>query len=493
MTELLRESRGALTRREFGVLMHLTSLPDAGSRGALGRAADHFLDWLQVAGAGVWQVLPLGPVGDDGSPYFARSSHAGNPRLIDLDSLCDDGWLVPVARGDRAFAPWHAGEVRRAASALVAASGEARAAFDEWVEREKFWLDDYALFNVLSLRHGGAPWWDWDVALRDREAKALRDARKRTAHDRLLVCAEQYFFHRQWHALRRRAAARGVRLFGDMPIYMAPDAVDVWVHRELFELDERGQPTAVAGVPPDYFSADGQLWGNPLYRWDAHSSSGFSWWLERLSAELALCDFVRIDHFRALEAFWAVPAGSRASAGQWRPAPGDALLHAARARFGKLPVIAEDLGVITAEVEKLRDDHGLAGMRVMQFGFDGNPNNPHLPHNWHAELVAYSGTHDNDTLAGWLASLDGATRAHVADYLGTGDLATGFVRTLLASVPKLVVLPMQDLIGLGTDARMNTPGTVVGNWTWALEWALVSADLATRTRATAARYGRVSR
>ena len=493
MTRLADSATGALTRREFGVLMHLTSLPQATTWGALGRAADHFLDWLSVAGAGVWQVLPLGPVGDDGSPYFARSTHAGNPRLIDLELLRDEGWLKTVERGDQDFAPWHTSQLRSAALALVSAGSPARAEFDEWIEREKHWVDDYALFRVLADRHDGLPWWDWTAELRDREAKALRAARRITAHERSLVCAEQFFFHRQWQALRRRATARGVRLFGDMPIYMAPDAVDVWVHRELFELDERGQPLAVAGVPPDYFSADGQLWGNPLYRWQAHARTGFRWWLQRLDAEFTLCDFVRIDHFRALEAFWAVPAGSKASAGEWRPAPGDALLRAARARFGDLPVIAEDLGVITPAVEALRDDHRLAGMRVMQFGFDGNPNNPHLPHNWHDELVAYSGTHDNDTLAGWVNSLDAGTRAAVAAYLGTDDVVSGFVRTLLSSVPKLVVLPMQDLLGLGSSARMNTPGTVVGNWTWAMEWSQVPPDLAERIRTAAQRYGRVAR
>ena len=491
MTERVAALQAALGNREFGVLLHLTSLPEAESLGALGRAADHVLDWLSVAGAGIWQVLPLGPVGDDGSPYFARSTHAGNPRLIDVELLAQDGWLQPQPRGQQPFALWHALEVRRATEALVAADSHARGDFARWIESEKYWLDDYALYCVLAARHGGAPWWDWNEHLRDRESKALREARRVTGHERMLVCAEQFFFHRQWQALRQRAGARGVRLFGDMPIYMAPDAVDVWVHRELFELDERGQPIAVAGVPPDYFSAQGQLWGNPLYRWNVHTRTGFRWWLERLSAELALCDLVRIDHFRAMESFWAVPVGAMASAGHWRPAQGDALLKAARKRFGELPVIAEDLGVITPEVEKLRDDHHLAGMRVMQFGFDGNPANPHLPHNWHANLVAYSGTHDNDTLVGWLAALDPDTHAAVANYLGSEDPAAGFIRALLASVAKLVVLPMQDLIGLGSVARMNTPGTVTGNWTWTLDWADVAPDLASRTRAMAARYGRV--
>ena len=483
---------GALQGREYGVLLHATSLPGATEYGALGRAADHFLDWLNVAGAGVWQLLPLGPVGDDGSPYFARSTHAGNPRLIDLEELARAGWLTLAARGDEPFAPWHARQVQRAAQTMLATAPGARAAFDAWVSAEAYWLEDYALATVLRSRAGNTPWWTWAPELRDRQPAALAKARADYADECALVSAEQYFFHRQWRALHERAAARGVRLFGDMPIYLAPDAVDVWAHRELFQLDAAGRPTAVAGVPPDYFAVDGQLWGNPLYRWEVHEATGFRWWLERLAADLKLCDFVRIDHFRALEAYWSVPAGSTARVGTWCLAPGDALLRAARVRFGRLPVVAEDLGVITTEVEALRDAHGLPGMRVLQFGFDGNPANPHLPHNWHPDLVAYSGTHDNDTLCGWLRSLDEGTRASVAQYVGSDDLPAALLRWLFGSVPRLVVLPMQDLLGLGAEARMNTPGTVVGNWSWMLHWDQVPASLAARTRELAARYGRVA-
>jgi 4-alpha-glucanotransferase len=280
-------------------------------------------------------------------------------------------------------------------------------------------------------------------------------------------------------------------LFGDLPIYLAPDAVDVWVHRELFQLDADGQPEAVAGVPPDYFSADGQLWGNPLYRWGEHERTHFRWWLDRLGAELELCDLVRIDHFRGLQGYWSIPSGSKASAGSWCLAPGAALLSQARRRFPGLPVVAEDLGVITPEVEALRDKFKLPGMRVLQFGFDGDPRNPHLPHNWPQHIVAYSGTHDNDTLAGWLSTLESRVRTTIADYVGTHDLQAGLIRALMASTAKLAVLPMQDLMGLGSEGRMNTPGTVTGNWAWQLDWAQVAPDLAARTRAQAALYGRV--
>lgn len=481
----------AAAGRAFGVLMHPTSLPGAGQWGALGRAADHFLDWLDAAGATVWQVLPLGPVGSDGSPYFARSTHAGNPRLIDIEALEAAGWVRLAARGHAPFEEWHARTVRAAAEALLRDPGPARADFEAWRHAE-LWVEDYALARVLGEARDGAPWWTWPAPLRDREPAALAAARLEHAAACALVCVEQYFFHTQWRRLRERANRRGVRLFGDLPIYVAPDAVDVWTHRDLFQLDDDGRPTAVAGVPPDYFSADGQLWGNPLYRWERHAAQGFAWWLDRLAAEFALCDLVRIDHFRALEAYWAVPAGESARHGAWRPAPGDALLRAARDRFGSLPVIAEDLGVITPAVEQLRDEHGLCGMRVLQFGLGTTPDNPHLPHNWRRETVAYSGTHDNDTLAGWLAAQRPETLNEVRAYVGEGDLAEAILRVLAASVAWLAVVPMQDLLRLDSRARMNTPGTTSGNWRWTLDWSEVPPQLASRTRALVHRTGRLA-
>lgn len=481
---------GPLPRREFGVLLHPTSLPGARESGALGRAADYFMDWLVHAGAGVWQVLPLGPVGDDGSPYFARSTRAGNPHLIDLELLAEAGWLDSRPRGDVPFERWHSDGLRAACAALLRAPTRAREAFDAWVLAEAPWLEDYALSVVLRERHGGAPWWQWAPPLRDRAPGALADVRRREAQAIAAVCAEQFFFHQQWQALRARARARGLRLFGDLPIYMAPDATDVWVHRELFDLAPDGTPLRVAGVPPDYFSVDGQRWGNPLYRWDVHERTGFRWWVERLAGDLALCDLVRIDHFRGLEAYWAIPADSSARAGTWEPAPGAELLAVARAHFGDLPLVAEDLGVITPAVDRLRTDFGLPGMRVLQFGFDGDPANPHLPHNWQSDLVAYTGTHDNDTLSGWIAALDESTRARVEAYAGSADLHAGLLRLLFASVARLIVTPMQDLLQLGSDARMNTPGTVTGNWMWSMAWEQVPPDLAGRLRAVSMRYGR---
>jgi 4-alpha-glucanotransferase len=484
-TALLR----VLDRRRAGVLLHATSLPDA-THGALGQAARSFVDWLVAGGFSVWQFLPLGPVGPDLSPYFARSNHAGDPGLVDLAALGAAGLLDArdLGRVPRATL------LSQAARVVAADAGTEGRAFAEFREREAHWLRDYALFMAIQDQQRGLPWWDWPEPLRRRDAAALAAVRSALADAIAELEAGQYFFHSQWHALRAYAAGRGVRLFGDIPIYLAPDSVEVWAHPELFQLDDAGQPVAVAGVPPDYFSVDGQRWGNPLYRWEAHEATGFAWWLERLRAQFELFDLVRIDHFRGLEAYWAVPASApTAATGEWRRAPGQALLTRARAVFGGLEVVAEDLGVITPEVEALRDGFGLPGMRIAQFGFDGDQRNVHVPHHWTARSVGYTGTHDNDTSAGWYAHLDPAAQRFVADYLGVAPAAVvpALVRTVLASVAELAVVPMQDLLGLGTEARMNLPGTTSGNWTWRFAWGDVPPDLARRCERWNRVYGRV--
>ncbi|HUO80723.1 MAG TPA: 4-alpha-glucanotransferase [Steroidobacteraceae bacterium] len=477
-----------LDRRRAGVLLHATSLPDA-NHGALGQAARSFVDWLAAGGFSVWQFLPLGPVGPDRSPYFARSNHAGDPALVDLATLAAARLIDArdLGRAPRAML------LSQAAQAVAADRGAEGGAFARFRRHEAHWLDDYALFMAIQGHEGGRPWWQWPEALRRREPAALGAARAALAGAIAELEAGQYFFHSQWHALRAYAAGRGVRLFGDVPIYVAPDSVEVWAHPELFQLDAGGEPTAVAGVPPDYFSADGQRWGNPLYRWEAHEATGFAWWLERLRAQFELFDLVRIDHFRGLEAYWAVPAGApTAATGEWRLAPGEALLRRARATFGRLEVVAEDLGVITPEVEALRDGFGLPGMRIAQFGFDGDQRNVHVPHNWTARSVGYTGTHDNDTSAGWYAHLDPGAQQFVADYLGASGAAVvpALVRSVLASVALLAVVPMQDLLGLGTEARMNLPGTTEGNWGWRFSWAEVPATLAARCERWNRVYGR---
>lgn len=419
-------------RRRAGALLHPTSLPG----GSLARAVE-WLDCLQAAGLSVWQMLPVGPPGADGSPYFGDSAFAGHAALVPAT-----GAPPAAARAIEAYA---AGQV--------------------------YWLDDYALFVALGAEHGGAPWWDWPAPLRDRQHDALAAAALRLTEPVARVVAGQYAFDRAWRALRAAAGERGILLFGDVPMYVAPDSADVWAHRDLFSVDEAGRMDAVAGVPPDYFARDGQRWGNPTYRWQDHAAQGYRWWIERLRVQLGRFDLLRLDHFRGLEAYWEIPSGAAtAREGRWRPGPGAGLLAALRTALGRLPLVAEDLGVVTAEVERLRDSFALPGMRVLQFGFDGSPHNPHLPHTYPQACVAYTGTHDNDTSAGWFASLDPAAQAGVTDYLGCAaeEVASAMIWALLDSRAALVVVPAQDLLGLGGEARMNVPGVSGGNWRWRL-------------------------
>lgn len=487
-------------RRRAGVLLHPTSLPGAKGAGAFGAASRHFVDWLAVGGFTVWQVLPLGPVGSDGSPYYSRSNHAGNPQLVDLAQLVEHGLVPAAVARDAASANGsaaeraHAAAIDTATRALVTAGGAVRPRFDAWCAAERGWLDDFALFTAIQTREQGRPWWDWPAPLRARDTTAIATVRRELADSIARVQAEQFLFHTQWADLRRYANAKGVLLFGDIPIYVAPDSVEVWANPSLFRLQPNGRPAEVAGVPPDYFTADGQLWGNPVYCWPEHVRTDFAWWIARLRAQLGLYDLLRIDHFRGLQAYWSVPAdASTARTGQWIDAPGEALLAKARSVFGGLPVVAEDLGVITPEVEKLRDDFALPGMRILQFGFDGSLGNQHALHEWVPHTIGYTGTHDNDTTAGWYASLNDEDRRKVEAYLDVPRerIVETMVRSVLRSVSRLAIVPMQDLLGLGTDARMNMPGTIEGNWSWAFDWRHVPADLGDRCRTMNALYGRV--
>lgn len=419
--------------RRAGVLLHPTSLPGGSLAGA-----GAFLDCMGRAGLSVWQMLPLGPPGADGSPYFGDSAFAGHAALAVANP-------APELRGP---------------------------AFEEFIARQAFWLEDHALFEALRLGHGGAPWWQWPAPLRDRTPRALAVARRRLGRRMARVVARQFAFDSAWRALRADARRRGILLFGDVPIYVAPDSADVWAHRELFSLAADGTLEAVAGVPPDYFASEGQRWGNPTFRWERHAAQGFRWWIERLRVLLERFDLLRFDHFRGLEAYWEIPAAAASPReGCWRPGPGASLLDAVRNALGGVPLVAEDLGLITPQVERLRDRFGLPGMRVLQFGFDGRPDNPHLPHAYPENCVAYTGTHDNDTAAGWYAGLDPATRGAVAAYLNCSEdaVTAAMVAALLHSRARLVMLPAQDLLGLGSAARMNRPGSSRGNWTWRLE------------------------
>ncbi len=481
--------------RRSGVLLHLTSLPAAHSRGALGEPARRFIDLLADSGFSVWQMLPVGPVDEDRSPYFSRSVHAGDPALIDLGELVAMG-LIAAGAPHPEEPPAHFRK-RRLLEALIGfenhADASARADYDAFVEAHRAWLLDDGVFLALKAEHHGNPWWQWRAELRDREARALAAAHERHRAATEQFVFEQYLFHRQWRDMRAHAQRRGVRLFGDIPIYVAHDSVETWAHRENFQLDARGQPRAVAGVPPDYFSTDGQLWGNPLYDWKTMQRAGFSWWLARLATQFERFDLLRIDHFRGLESYWEIPAGATsARAGTWQPAAGAALLERLREQFARLPFVAEDLGVITPAVEQLRRRFDLPGMKILQFAFDGAPGNPYLPHNHATRAVVYTGTHDNDTTLGWFGALDAKVRTHVLDYFGCRpqDVVPAMIRAALASVAGLAILPLQDLLALGSEARMNTPGTTSGNWRWSFEWDQIPADFASRWRHMNQMYGR---
>jgi 4-alpha-glucanotransferase len=445
---------GVLDRRRAGVLLHLGSL-EAG----LGRSGRAFIDWLASAGFTVWQMLPFGPTGPDGSPYWVRSDFAGNPAFIDPTELPDPGG----------------------------------GAFDDFANASHAWLEDFALFQVLSDRHAGAPWWDWPAADRDRDAHAVLRARHEMASQIHRVKLEQFAFAVQWRRLREYAHARGVALFGDLPFYVAPDSAETWIHRRQFQLDPLGRPTAVAGVPPDYFSATGQLWGNPLYDWEAMRHDGFRFWRERVRHQLDRFDLLRLDHFRALAAHWAVPASAPdARSGEWRHTPGNDLLRLLKDDLGSLPLVAEDLGVITEDVEALRRHFGLPGMRVLQFAFSGEGNNPHLPHMHERDSVVYTGTHDNDTSLGWFNTLESGARRWVEVFLRftPGSMPDALIRQVLGSVGCLAILPAQDVLALGSEARLNTPGTATGNWSWRLPSGALHAGLAEHFTLLNRMYGR---
>lgn len=478
--------------RRAGVLLHPTSLPAAasGCGGDLGAAAYQFLEFLAGAGFSIWQMLPIGPTHEDRSPYQLLSVHAGNSDLICLQWLAARGWLAQPAPGET-----RAKTLRRAARAFHEGLGrdpELARAYAEFCRGHGGWLEDFALFIALREMRGGEPWWEWPPPLRRRDPQALAQADpERVAAVRF----EQFVFFEQWQALRAAARQRGIHLFGDMPIFVSHDSADVWAHQDLFHLDENGLPLTVAGVPPDYFSETGQRWGNPHYRWPQMQARHFDWWLQRLATQLRYFDLIRIDHFRGFEAYWEIPAdAATAIEGRWVEAPGAALLEAFFRYDAQLPLVAENLGVITEAVEALRLRFRLPGMLILQFAFDGSARNPYLPHHHDPLEVVYTGTHDNDTTLGWYNALDEATRARVDAYLGHSREAMPWplVRAALASVARLAILPMQDLLGLDSSARMNVPGTSAGNWRWQFEWAQLAPDLGPRLRQLLALYGRLA-
>ncbi len=468
-------------QRASGVLLHPTSLPGPDGIGDLGESAYRFVDWLEQCGQSLWQILPLGPTSFGDSPYQTLSAFAGNPLLISCDRLVTDGWLLADdltarPRGDEqrvdfgAVISWKTKLLDRAWTVFLdRASRSHWAEFDRWCEGQ-VWLDDFALFMALKEDQEGRPWTGWAADLAQRKPEALAAASARLGKSIAAQKFRQWLFFKQWQELKGYAMARGIRLIGDIPIFVAHDSSDVWARPDLFQLDAQGQPTGVAGVPPDYFSKTGQLWGNPLYDWDRLKQDDYRWWVDRVKACLETVDLVRVDHFRGFEAYWEVPAGEKtAENGKWVPGPGEDFFRVLKRELGdQLPVIAEDLGVITPAVEILRDAFDLPGMKVLQFAWSG-PDNVFLPHEHVKNCVVYSGTHDNDPTCGWWQHLaDSATRELVAEYTGcsTDEPHWALIRLGMMSVAHTFIATMQDVLGLGREARMNLPGEGVGNWNW---------------------------
>jgi 4-alpha-glucanotransferase len=498
--------------RSSGILLHPTSLPGACGIGDLGPEARCFVDFLASAGQTLWQVLPLGPTGYGDSPYQCFSTLAGNPLLISLDDLGEpyDPPDFPAQEVDFGrVIPWKLGELNRAASSFFRrATSREREQYKTFCSEQAEWIDDYALFMALKLRDRRQIWAAWEPDIRGRNSDAMahwRGTLRETIERQKFL---QFVFFRQWDALRSYAHARGVRIMGDLPIYIAHDSADVWAHPHYFELDEAGNPTVVAGVPPDYFSATGQLWGNPIYTWDVLEIDGYRWWMDRFRAVLQMVDMVRLDHFRGFEAYWEVPMpATTAERGRWVKGPGSRLFRVAREVLGELPLVAEDLGVITPEVEAIREEFGYPGMSVLQFAFGDDPQGAKFkPHNYPRSLVAYTGTHDCDTTAGWWTSeghgedtrtAEGKRRerALACRYLNFdgSDVHWAFIRALLASVADTVVIPLQDVLGLGSEARMNQPATSSGNWRWRYEREMLTPEVAKKLRDLAELYDRASR
>ncbi len=501
----LNEKHIMISQRSSGILLHPTSLPGAHGAGDFGPEAYRFVEWLAAAGQTVWQVLPLGPVGEGNSPYMGSSALAGNPLLIDLIELGEKGWLAADdLRPDPAFTAaridfpvlfnYRLTRLRRAATAFNERGSEAeRAEFAAFCATESGWLADYALFMAIDAKHPGLAWNAWPTPLARRQPAALKKAFAAHADEIAFWQFCQWQFARQWQRLKGYANQRGIRIIGDVPIFVAYHSADVWANQPLFELDGKGEQTVVAGVPPDYFSATGQRWGNPLYRWEAHRAEGYDWWKRRMERALALADLVRIDHFRGFAAYWEIPTHETSAInGRWVPGPGKELFLALQETFPDLPIIAEDLGVITPDVAALRDDLGLPGMRILQFAFTETADHDYLPHNYSPNTVAYTGTHDNNTAIGWWQGASPRERAFAQHYLGTDGHAIqwAMMRALSSSVAKLVVYPLQDVLELNGSQRMNVPGVRDGNWEWRFEWRQVQPWHAQVLREMGAVHGR---
>jgi len=486
-----------LSARAAGILLHPTSLPSRGGIGDLGPEAYALANFLHRSRLGLWQVLPLSPPGLGNSPYSAISAFAGNPLLVSLERLADHGWIgqdalkkLPRNSGRVDFDEVKAAKLpllQRAAQNFLERGDGERARFETFKSEHSSWLEDFVLFDVMRQVHAGATWSAWPRELARREPAGLRKFGVEYQRELEIERAIQFAFWEQWRALRGYCAQRGIRIVGDVAIFVNYDSADVWRNPELFYLDDDLQPTVVAGVPPDAFSETGQRWGNPLYRWDALKASGYEWWVRRMGSALETCDVVRLDHFRGFESYWEIPAAEPTAVnGKWAKGPADNLFHVLRERLGDLPFIAEDLGLITAEVHALRERLRIPGMKVLQFGFGDPGARIYLPQNFVPNCVVYTGTHDNDTTAGWWAeSASDEERERAADYLGQPEdgMHWAFIRAAFSSVARLAIVPLQDVLGLGSQARMNTPSLSDGNWGWRFAAGALTSNLETKLAA----------
>jgi 4-alpha-glucanotransferase len=480
-----------LQKRSAGVLLHVTSLPSPHGIGDFGPSAFHFVDWLVTAGQSLWQWLPTTPIGPANSPYQSVSAFAGSPLMVALEPLVEKGWLRTPALPSGGFdsqrvdygrvSPWRLQQLRAAAAGFVAkATGDEREAFGAWCTSQASWLDDYALFMALETANSQKPWWEWDADLRRRKPAALKAAREQHANEIAFWQFVQWCFDSQLGALKAYANERGVSIMGDLPIFVAHHSADCWARPDLYDLDENFQPTVVAGCPPDDMAPDGQRWGNPLYRWDRMASEDFAWWTARVCRALEQADVFRIDHFRGFAGYYEIPASCpTAREGRWLPGPGKALFDAIERALGPLPIVAEDLGFITPDVVALRDDCGFPGMRILQFGFGLDGGHEFLPHNYVPNTIAYTGTHDNDTVRGWWDKAAPRERAFAGSYLAAGrdDIHWAMIRACCNSVANIAVFQLQDVLGLGSEHRMNTPGTTGDhNWSWRFEWPMMGTE-----------------
>ncbi len=491
-------------QRASGVLLHPTALAGPFRVGGLGEEAFLFVDFLVRAGQSLWQILPLGPTGYGHSPYNALSAFAGNPVLIDLQQLVDcndlDGSHLNAILKNSSGIDFNQVHARKNTLLLEAGyeffrkpTTERHQAFDTFCHEQSDWLEDFSLFMALRETFAEQTWSEWPEGLRTRKPEAIREWQDKLEENCRLYKYQQFVFSEQWHKLKTYANSNNVLIFGDIPIFVAYDSADVWANQHLFHLDDQSQATAVAGVPPDYFSKTGQRWGNPLYRWDQLAAEDFQWWLRRFEFQLQNCDMIRIDHFRGFQACWSIPASEKTAVkGHWEEVPGRALFEKLCEQGTDLPIIAEDLGIITPEVEKLRDDFAFPGMKILQFAFDSGPDNPYLPENHTANSVVYTGTHDNDTTLGWWQGLTKGQKDRVRDSLGTRrpDMPWELIRLAMSSIANLCVIPCQDILSLDRTARFNTPGLATGNWDWQMASGSLTDELSDRLLKLAEKYHR---